>query len=476
MIKDPILDRFHHLASRRPEAPLFVAAHRRSTAEEVHRLSVQITQAVRAAGIERESLVGLAVGNGPGFAAGYLGLRSAGCRVLLLDTRTPDDERKRIHTTLGSAGELLSNDGWPRAAHDIEVRAAACGESAPSLDDRISTVRLTSGSSGMPRGIAHTSEALLADDRALRATMGLTDERVLASVPLSHAYGFASIFLPCITLGWTVSTPEGLSPFAAIEATHLGEVTFLPTVPAYLQALLKMAEPPPLPESVRLVITAGAPLRPETADAFFRTYRRHVHVFYGASEVGGITYDRSGTAGLRASLGAPVDGVTVRLEPVPGVESSAGIVTVESPAAAEMHFPKPDTTLGNGRFRTSDLGRFEGGELRLLGRIDSMINVRGKKVNPKEIESVLEAMPGVDESIVRGIPPAPGEDASIAALVAVSSRDVRAEQVKGWCANRLSAHKTPRIIRLVETIPRTARGKVDRRQVEQLLKGNEPLT
>jgi long-chain acyl-CoA synthetase len=474
MIHDPILDHFVHLAAARAASPMFVAANRCASVGDVHALARSVTDAARAATLEPGSMVGLAAGNGPAFAAGYLGLRRAGCRVVLMDARTPPHERERIHQSLGCAAELLAASGWPSSADEITLREIDSATPQKKLDDDVSTIRLTSGSSGQPRGIAHTSEALLADDAALRSTMALADECALASVPLSHAYGFASIFLPAVTRGWPIATPVGIGPFAAIEAANLGEVTFLPAVPAYLQALLKMEDPPPLPESVRLVITAGAPLKPETAELFFRQYGRHVHVFYGASEVGGITFDRVGTAGLRGTLGSPVDGVTVRLEPIPGGDDETGVVTVQSPAAAITRFPEPDPSLAGGRFRTSDLGRFEKGELRLLGRIDAMINVRGKKVNPREVETVIETMPEVDEAVVAGIAAEPGGDPAVAALVAVATADVAAADVLSWCGTRLAFHKVPRLIRVVDAVPRTERGKVDRLAVRRLLSSPEP--
>jgi len=96
--------------------------------------------------------------------------------------------------------------------------------------------------------------------------------------------------------------------------------------------------------------------------------------------------------------------VTVRLEALDG-ESDEGLVTVESPSVALGYIPGGDERLGGGRFVTSDLAVFEGGALRLRGRVDGLINVKGKKVNPTEIESVLQQMPGVAEVVAFACPP-----------------------------------------------------------------------
>ncbi|MEN8163189.1 MAG: AMP-binding protein, partial [Acidobacteriota bacterium] len=339
------------------------------------------------------NIVGLAVPNGPAFAAAYLGLRRAGLRVLLMDRGTPLSERRRIERSLACAGCLFSDTGWPSSAEELHLSLDPT-TTPPDIPDAVTTIRLTSGSTGQPRGIGMTSEALLNDDAALRSTMGLVQERALAAIPLSHAYGFSSLFLPALTRGWLLAIPDGISPFAAVEAASASRITFLPTVPAYIEALLKMEAPPPLPTTLRKVITAGAPLKPETARRFREIFGQPIHVFYGASEVGGICYDRQGGAGERGTLGTPVEGVKVLLAAEPSLDDGQGIVEVLSPAAAVGYIPNGDDTLGRGRYLTSDIGSFREGELQLLGRVDAIVNGKGKKVDPQEIETVLNGLNG----------------------------------------------------------------------------------
>ena len=136
-------------------------------------------------------------------------------------------------------------------------------------------VKLTSGSTGAPRGIATSAEALLADDAALTAHDGLSGRPTACSttIPLSHSYGLASLALPALARGTLLVMPEAAGvydPF--VTAARLG-ATFFPTVPAYLDALARMGEPPPRPASLRLVITAGAPLAAATAAPLPRDVR-----------------------------------------------------------------------------------------------------------------------------------------------------------------------------------------------------------
>jgi len=210
------------------------------------------------------------------------------------------------------------------------------------------------------------------------------------------------------------------------------------------------------PETLRTVISAGAPLHPETAARFRETFGRDAHVFYGASECGGIAYDAEGGAALRGTVGTPIGGVNIALD-------DSGTVSVRSAATGLRHVPEPDERLGGGVFRSADLATFTAhGELSLIGRADDLINVGGKKVHPREIEAVLRAMPGVREAFVLGVPAQGDLRTMVRAFIACDPASVSYAAVASWCRERLAGHKVPRSIVRIPEIPRTARGKVDR--------------
>ena len=318
-------------------------------------------------------------------------------------------------------------------------------------------VKLTSGSSGVPSGVAVASDALAADDDQLAATMGLSpSDRFVGAIPWSHSYALSSLVMPALRRGCLLVVPPDGGPFAAIESARALSATVLPTVPVYLQTLAALAAPPVWPETLRTVISAGAPLHAETAARFLEAFGLHIHVFYGASECGGISYDREGGAALRGTVGTPVDGVNVALD-------DRGAVIVRSAAAGLRHVPDDDGRLERGVFRSADLATWTaGGELALTGRADAVINVGAKKVHPAEIETVLRAMPGVREACVLGVP-APGDERTIVrAFVACDPESLTYAAVASWCRERLSGHKVPRSIVRLESIPRNARGKIDR--------------
>ncbi len=462
---DPILHAFARLC-RDPARPLLATPRRTVTAGDLDALARAAGERLWELRLPPGALVGLAAPNGSGFLASFLALRAAGLAALLFEPRTPAPERLRAARALGASALLLCRCAWPRRAEDWSVSPVpldAAGE--PASLPGAAVVKLTSGSTGTPRGIVTPCEALVADDAALTATMGIAGaDRLLATIPMSHSYGLSSLALPALLRGTLLVLPEGSDPFAPFLAAERCGATVFPTVPAYLQALLALSEPPPRPPALRLVLTAGAPLQAATACRFRETFDLSVHVFYGASECGGICYDREGGAAERGTVGAPVEGVSVSLGMPEAPEEASpgcGVVRVAGPAVADGYLPDPDPRFGAGRFTTGDLATWKHGELALRGRVDDLINIRGKKIDPREVEAVLALLPGVEEAAVLALPSAGGE-AVLRAVVACRYGELSRQDVLGWCRSHLAPHKVPRSLVLVPELPRTERGKLDR--------------
>jgi acyl-CoA synthetase (AMP-forming)/AMP-acid ligase II len=464
MSRDPILHAFALLVRRDPLAPLMVSPERRATVGEVDALARAAARRLAERPCPPGTIVGLAAANGPGFLATFLAVRRAGLAALLLDARTPEAEALRVLAALGSPLLLRCPAGWPQGGEGWSL-VETPGNPCPPIFQDTAVVKLTSGSTGTPRGIATSSEALMADDEALTSTMGLhPEDRLLTTIPLSHSYGLSSLALPALTRGAVLAISEEGSLYDPLVTAARTGATLFPTVPAYLDALVRMAEPPPPPASLRLVITAGAPLAAATSARFRETFGLPVHVFYGSSECGGICYDREGGAAERGTVGSPVEGVRITLAPIDGGPAGGGegIVTVESAAVALGYLPDPDERLAGGRFQAGDVATWRGGELALLGRRDDLVNVKGKKVNPREVEEVIARLPGVDEAAVLGVAVPGRSGEALRAVVACRPGRLTAEEVAAWCRAHLSAHKVPRSVLLIEALPRNSRGKLDR--------------
>jgi acyl-coenzyme A synthetase/AMP-(fatty) acid ligase len=460
---DPIVAAFDRHVARHPEAAFVVSPLRHATRAHVAALAGEAQRALTEIGVRPGQLVVTAVPNGPAFLAALVAVRRLGAAVVLADAATPEAERDRIAGRLQAVAALTCVEAWPEQPGSW--RAQRTSVASPAEHDAAAFVKLTSGSTGEPSGLLVTSEALAADDDQLFRSMGLRDDdRMLVAIPLSHSYGLSSLALPALRRGTLLALSDEGGPWAPLAAARASDATFFPTVPVFLTALVDLAERPRLPASLRLVISAGAVLPPEVAARFRAAFGLSIHGFYGASEVGGICYDREGGAAERGTVGTPVDGVGVTLRADDGEENAAaGTVVVRSAAAALGHIPAPQDSLDGGTFTSGDQARWTpSGELQLLGRRDAWINVGGKKVNPREVEAVLVALPGVREAVVLGVASPGGATEIVRAVVACETRRMTYNEVASWCRARLASYKVPRSIVLVEAIPRTSRGKIDR--------------
>jgi len=462
---DPILDAFAAVVRRRGREPLVASPSRRWTADEIESGAQALAERFAEEALAPGRLVGLAAPGPPAFLVGYLALRRLALVPVLCDSAQPTPDRLVSLDRLGVSHFLWTSEAWPATTAWIASRRAPARDVA--LPPATGAVKLSSGSTGEPRGIAATAEALLADDAQLASSMGLVaEERIVAAVPLSHSYGFSSVALPALVRGSLLVLADESAPFAPLAAGRALGATFLPTVPAVLSALVRLARPPAWPESLRRTIAAGAPLAPETARAFRERWGRPVHVFYGASECGGIAYDRDGGAAERGTVGSAVDGVRLELDP------ESGRLRVRSAAVATAYLPEPSPELDGESFLTGDLVEWEGSELRLLGRADDVVIVRGKNVRPREVEAVLRELDGVLEACVLGVDGPEGPRSLLRAVVAAPGAGLGYREILEHCRTRLAEHKVPRGVVVVDQLPRTERGKLDRVALAALAEGS----
>ena len=275
------------------------------------------------------------------------------------------------------------------------------------------------------------------------------DDRNLAIIPLGHSYGLGNLVMPLLLQGTTVVCAQAFVPRQILRLIHEHQVTVLPTVPVILRTLAQL-EGAIKPPSLRLVISAGAPLTAEVAQLFHRRYGIKIHDFYGSSETGGICYDRTGTATLKGrSVGKPLTGVKVQIR-------RDGRVTVNSPA---------------GKATLPDLGEWNRyDELQLLGRVGEIANVGGKKIVPAELEGALRKLRGITDAWVTVLNDKRGNDYLAAAVETTRTRaDIEQELLK-----TLPPWKLPKTWLIAPTLFRSDRGKLHTTELRARLSVNLP--
>jgi len=449
---------FAFWASQDKRRPLLDTPGAQVTAGQLLDLRDRWSASIRSRRLASASILGLWTAEPLGFLAGLLAILAAGHSPLLLDPKEP---RRRVIQTANTlrAAAVLRTDGEHLELDPCDSDPARL--SAPAL------IKLSSGSTGAPHGIVCSEQAVIDDALRLAAVMELdASDRMLANIPLGHSYGLSVLALPCLLLGSTLVVPRRGSEFETAAAKG---VTFFPSVPPFLRNLVDRESAPVTPKTLRRVLSAGAALAPETARRFRWQFGVPVHAFYGASEIGGITYDPTGTAAETGTVGRPIPGVEIRLEPCPGMESGQGLVTVRSSSLARECLPATDRSqLASGWYRSSDVAEWDDQDLRLLGRATEIVNVGGLKVWPGEVEQVLRRMPSVTAAFVQGRPAPDGETEDLHAVLECATPPSYRE-ARQWCLDALAPHKIPRRIVFVAAMPCTERGKLDRKALGRLL-------
>src|SRR6476469_5215474 len=326
-------------------------------------------------------------------------------------------------------------------------------------EQQIVLLKLTSGTTAAPRAIRFRSGQLVADCIQICDTMGIGGEDVnFAVIPLSHSYGFSNLVTPLLVRGVPMVLSRDRMPRAVLDDLARTGATVFPGMPVFYQAFCEMETTPALPK-LRLCISAGAPLPLEIARKFRQKFHQSIHSFYGASECGGICYDRDAPLEEAGFVGPPMDGVTIEV-------LETGQIRVQTPAAGDGYFPDADDEkLSGGFFTPDDLLSRSGDGFRIVGRVSDVINVAGKKVNPAEVEAELLRYVGVRAAVVFGRE-ATLRNEEVAACV-VAGAEVREVELLEFCRQRLSGWQVPKRIFFVDEIPANERGKVSRRELAQ---------
>jgi long-chain acyl-CoA synthetase len=413
-------------------------------------------------------VVAVQIGNHEDWPAVFIACLRKQLVVLPLDQSIGEQQRDAA-LEICRASALVSAVPSENSPQIIRLRTAATaadwGENAPSL------LKLTSGTTAAPRAIRFRGHQLLADCNQICDTMDISDDDLnFGVIPVSHSYGFSNLITPLIARGVPIVVSRDRTLRAVLADLAGTGATVFPGTPAFYQAFCDIGDVPPLPK-LRLCISAGAPLSSAVAKKFFEKFGQPVHSFYGASECGGICYDRHGTAFEDGLVGQPMQGVKVELiDPT----ESASQIRVCSAAVSDGYFPQPnDQKLGNGVFVPDDLLERHDSALKIVGRISDVINVAGKKVNPAEVEAHLLRFKGVRQAVVFGRPTGAGLRNEEVAACVLASPDISESDLLRFCRTALTGWQVPKQIFIVDIIPTNERGKISRRELARQFSGRD---
>ena len=366
-------------------------------------------------------------------------------------------------------------DAEPKAT--IDDARAFVGGIAPSTNslrlavpceaDDLAAIIYTSGTTGRSKGAMLTHGNLSANAAALHEIWDFSpDDVLLHALPIFHVHGlFVAMhcaFLSGCPMVW-------LPKFNDAEVlAGLNTSTVMMGVPTFYTRLL--ANPDFTREAagnVRLFISGSAPLLPATFAEFEKRTGQRILERYGMSEAVIITSNPLKGERIAGSVGYPLPGVDLRI----GGGEETGVIEIRGPSVFCGYWRMPEKTkddfTADGFFITGDVGRRDAdGRVYISGRAKDLIISGGYNVYPKEIELVLDELPGIVESAVIGVPhPDFGE--AVCAVVIGAKGAIEETEMIAECRKRLAAFKAPKRILFVEDLPRNAMGKVQKNVLRQ---------
>lgn len=464
--------------------------------DEVH----AVREGLRGCGVRPGDNVGIVMPNGPEVLFTFFGVLAAGAAAMPInpelkpeeiDFALEDSRASLVVVTPGAAERIEGCTVLPdQRAGLMFSESSGCTINGPAATGEIppphprgddsALLLYTSGTTSRPKGVQLTHGNLLASARNVAESYALTPEDVtLCVMPLFHVHGLVASVMATLYSGGSIVVPARFSASGFWPLVEKYKPSWYTAVPTIHMILLNTADqhlegpPPPF----RFVRSCSSALAPATQEAFEKRFDVAVLQAYGMTEASHQIATnplppgerKEGSVGLPTGLEATIlddEGNELPRGAVGEVAIRGGNVTkgyLRNPEATEAAFT-------NGWFRTGDSGTIDDeGYIFLLGRIKELINRGGEKITPMEIDDVLLRHPKVAEAVAVGVPhPIYGEE--VEAVVALHpGQHADAEELIAFTKEHLANFKVPKAIRFVESIPRGATGKIQRRRLLELL-------
>ncbi|MGK7060998.1 malonate--CoA ligase [Bradyrhizobium sp. 1050_B9_N1_2] len=365
--------------------------------------------------------------------------------------------------TLGPDGKGSLTEAADKASSEFATVSRA--------NDDLAAILYTSGTTGRSKGAMLTHDNLASNSLSLVGYWRFTDKDVLIhALPIYHTHGlFVATNVTLFSRASMIFLPK-LDPDLIIKL--MARATVLMGVPTFYTRLLQnSALSRETTKHMRLFISGSAPLLAETHREWSARTGHAVLERYGMTETNMNTSNPYDGERVPGAVGFPLPGVSVRVtEPETGKElprDEIGMIEVKGPNVFKGYWRMPEKTKSefrpDGFFITGDLGKIDDkGYVHILGRGKDLVISGGFNVYPKEIESELDAMPGVVESAVIGVPHADFGEGVTAVLVCNKGADVTEAAVLKALDGRLAKFKMPKRVFVVDELPRNTMGKVQK--------------
>ena len=484
-------------AARYPDADAVIDELGRVTFDELDRQSNAIARGLAGYGVREGDGVALMCRNHRWFVQASVACSRLGANALYLNTsfagpqvadvilrEAPaaiiyDDE---FEVVIGEArGGRASFRAWrdrpgeseSPSLHELALTRADAPLPPPAQPGR--TVILTSGTTGAPKGANRATPTSLNPAAALLSAIPMrARETTMIAAPLFHSWGYAHMLL-ATGLSSTLVLRRRFEPLETLRAVADTGATALIVVPIMLQRMLELG-PEVLQQcdtsSLRVIAASGSALPGPLAQQVMDVFGDKLYNLYGSTEVAWASI--ASPADLRAApgtAGRPPRGTVVKLldrDSVPVAAGETGRIFVGSELLFDGYTTGGDKARVAGLMSTGDVGHFDpDGRLFVDGRDDDMIVSGGENVFPAEVEDLIAAMPGVNETAVIGVPDPEFGQRLRAYVVLKPGASLTEDELKGHIRARLARFKVPREVVFVDALPRNATGKVVKRELDR---------
>ena len=449
---------------------------------------------LRAHGLQPGDRVALMLPNVPYFPAIYYGALAAGAIAVPLNVL---NKRREVKYYLRDCGAKLmfvwhdfAGEAQPAgAASGCETISVVPGEFEQTLfasepaegpiprePDDTAVLLYTSGTTGHPKGAELTHANLLSNCAASRDLFALdAGVVVLGALPLFHSFGQTCAMNSCVLAGGLLTLLPRFEPRKALEIIERDRVSVFVGVPSMYGAMLNLPDRDRYDTSaLRVCGSGGASMPVELMRGFEQAFGCAVLEGYGLSETSPVaSFNHPDRERKPGSVGTPIAGVEMRVVDEADHDLPAGEIgeiVVRGANVMKGYWNRPEATaeaMRGGWFHTGDLARVDSeGYFFIVDRKKDMIIRNGFNVYPREVEEVLYEHPAVREAAVVGVPHDQYGEEVGAAIALKQDACATAEELRGFVRERVAAFKYPRLVWIVDELPKGPTGKILKREIK----------
>lgn len=434
------------------------------TYAQLNEKSAEVAGFLRAREVQPGDRIALQLPNFIQFPAIYYGILRVGAVVVPMNPLLKEREVEYYMTNSGA--KLLidpSSATMPFHTADFDVTDRS--------EEDTAVILYTSGTTGKPKGAELTHANLSRNAEVnVRTLLHLSEyDVVMGCLPLFHSFGQTAAMNSAVSVGALLTLIARFDAGKALEVIQRDKVTIFMGVPTMYAGLLHhpAREEADL-SSLRLCVSGGASLPVELLRGFETAFGAKILEGYGLSETSPISsFNHPDRERKPGSIGTPIEGVEMKLVNV--ADNGVGEIAIRGHNIMKGYWNNPAATaeaIPDGWFRSGDLAKQDDdGYFYIVDRAKDLIIRGGLNVYPREVEEVLYEHPAVAEAAVVGMPHDQLGEEIGAAVALKPGMSATAEELSAFVKDRIAAYKYPRRVWLVDELPKTATGKILRREV-----------